>query len=56
MHVVTAPKKKEIRFTVKAKNAPAGHQQHRSGSGSHGDRRTKRLNTRNSQFREATKE
>jgi hypothetical protein len=57
MHVVHAPKSKEIKFTVSTpKNVPTGHTQHRSGGGKHGDRRTKRLNTRAARFNAATKE
>lgn len=57
MHVVTAPKDKTIKFTVSTpKNVPTGHTPHRSGGGKHGDRRTKRLNTRAARFNAATRD
>lgn len=54
MHNVTAPKNTRVMtISGKAPTVGKGHQPHRGGGGKHGDRRLKRLNTRDSQFREA---
>lgn len=45
-----------IRIEVKPWLAPKGHTPHRSGAGKHGDRRLKRLKTRNNQLQNALKD
>lgn len=58
MHTVHAPKsdRNTMTITIDPSKVARGHQPHRSGSGKHGDRRSKRLKTRRAQFCAATKE
>jgi hypothetical protein len=45
-------------ITIKIENKPErrGHQSHRSGSGEHDDKRTKRLKTRSDRTRQSIKD
>lgn len=58
MYAVTMPKKDRNSFTIKIdpSKVARGHQAHITGSGKHGDRRTKRLRTRSAQRRAAMSE
>lgn len=58
MHTVTMPKKDRNSFTIRIDHnkVARGHMAHISGSGKHGDRRTKRQRTRSAQRRAALAE
>jgi hypothetical protein len=58
MYAITMPKKDRNSFTITfdPTKVKRGHQAHLSGSGKHGDRRTKRLRTRSAQRRAALAE
>ena len=57
MHVVQMPKRdSNIMVIPTPTNIARGHRPHRGGVGTHADRRTKRLNTRSANFRQAIKE
>lgn len=60
MHAVTMPDRSKL-TTIKLPpmvpwKVSRGHRPHRGGSGTHGDRRLKRLRSRGSQLRAAVRE